>query len=44
MLASPTVCKILLESPTNSVTSYIFMNINELVGICLLVRLFVKYC
>ena len=29
------VGKILLENPTNSVNSYIFMNINELVGICL---------
>ena len=35
MLASPIVCKILLEKSTNSVTLYIFMNINELVGICL---------
>ena len=44
MLSSPTVCKILPENPTNSVTPYISMNMNELVGICLKVLLFVKYC
>ena len=35
MLGSPTVYKILLENPTNSVTLYIIMNMNKLVGIYL---------